>query len=83
MSTKTTRGATGDPMGDLDASASLEQVTKVYQPSSSKDPLSYKDIDEGHGGINDIVQATDGAASSTTMTIYNCSSPTPEEMGIN
>lgn len=71
------------PMGDLDAAASSQQVPGVYKPSAKKDALAYKDVDEGHGGINDIVQATDGAASSTTMTMYNCSAPTPEEMGIN
>jgi hypothetical protein len=83
MSTKklTTRGGTGDTMLDIDASASLEQVPGVYQPSSKHDMLAGKDIDEGHGGINQTVQVTDGAASSTTMTMHSSSAPTPEDMG--
>lgn len=74
-----------EPYGDFDAATSSQQVPKVYKDPTppSKELLAGKDIDEGHGGINDIVRATDGAASSTTMTTYNCSSPTPEEMGIN
>lgn len=83
MNMKSTRGGTSDVMGDIDDSSSLEQITKTYQPTSQKDPLSYKDIDETHGGISNIVHAVDGAASSTTMTTHSSSCPTAAEMGIN
>ena len=64
----TTRGGLPDAQGSLDNASSLEQVKGVYQPQSKNDPLAYKDIDDGHGGINQTVVQTDGAASSTTMT---------------
>lgn len=81
MNTKSTRGGTSDVMGDIDAAASLEQVGNVVKPPASKDVLAGKDIDEGHGGINVIVNAKDGAAGSTTMTTHSSSAPTPEDMG--
>ena len=81
MKASVTTGGTGNTMGDIDASASLAQVSNVYKPSAAKDVLSGKDIDEGHGGINVIVQAQDGAAGSTTMTTHSSSAPTPEDMG--
>lgn len=69
------------PYGDQDEATSAQQVPGTYQPSSQKDPLSYKDIDEGHGGINQTVVQADGAAGSTTMTTHSSSAPTPEDMG--
>ena len=53
-------------MGDIDAAASKQQVPGVYQPSAAKDVLAGKDIDEGHGGINQTVVVTDDAAKSTS-----------------
>ena len=79
--TVTSMGGTSDVMGDIDAAASVAQVPGVYKPSAKHDVLSGKDIDEGHGGINDIVNAKDGAASSTTMTTHESSAPTPADMG--
>ncbi len=69
------------PFGDIDAASSEPQVPGVYKPSAKNDMVVSRDIDEGHGGINDIVQAKDGAASSTTMTTHESSAPTPEDMG--
>lgn len=81
MKASVTTGGTSNTMGDIDEAASLEQVSNVVHPPASKDVLSFKDIDEGHGGINQTVQAVDGAASSTTMTTHSSSAPTPEDMG--
>jgi hypothetical protein len=72
-----------DPFGDQDKAASDQQVTKVYKPSSQKDALSYKDIDEGHGGINQTVVQADGAAGATSASVHNSSCPTAAEAGIN
>ena len=69
------------PYSDLDEAASSQQVKRVYKPSAKNDAEVSKDIDEGHGGVNQIVEAKDGAASSTTMATHNSSSPTPEDMG--
>jgi len=41
----------GDPFGDIDESASFQQVPNVYKPNAKNDVLAGKDIDEGHGGI--------------------------------
>lgn len=71
------------PYGDLDEAASSQQVAKVYRPSSSKDALSYKDIDEGHGGINQTVVMKDGAASANSISSYSSSAPTAEDLGIS
>ena len=49
MESKSTRGGTANPTGDIDAAASLEQVTKVYQSSAKNDAIAFKDIDEGFG----------------------------------
>ena len=69
------------PFGDIDAASSEPQVPGVYKPAARLDMVVSRDIDEGHGGINDIVQAKDGAASSTTMSTHESSAPTPEDMG--
>ena len=34
---------------------SAPQIKGVYNYSASKDSMSYKDIDEGHGGIDSTV----------------------------
>lgn len=52
MKTMNTRGGLPDAQGSLDNASSLQQVPGVVQPPANKDALSYKDIDEGHGGIN-------------------------------
>jgi hypothetical protein len=80
---KTTRGGLNDTMGDIDASASLEQVANVYRPSSAKDLIAGKDIDEGHGGINQTRICKDGAASANTISTHSSSAPTPEDLGIS
>lgn len=72
-----------EPFGDLDAAASSQQVPGVYQPSAMKDAISFKDIDEGHGGVNQTVWPADGAAGSTTMSTHSSSAPTPADLGIS
>jgi hypothetical protein len=42
-------------MGGIDEASSNPQVSPVYKPMSGNDPLAYKDIDEGHGGINQTI----------------------------
>ncbi len=66
----TTYGAKpgSDPMGDLDGSASYEQVSEVYQPSAKNDLLAGKDIDEGHGGVNQPVKTV--APNTDDVTIH-------------
>lgn len=83
MKASVTVGGKSNTMGDIDESASLEQVPNVVKPPASKDILAGKDIDEGHGGINQTVRAVDGAASSTTRSTHDSSCPTAAEMGIN
>ena len=67
--------------GDIDEASSSQQIKKVYKPSAKNDAEVSKDIDEGHGGINVIVEVKDGAASANTMTMHSSSAPTPEDMG--
>lgn len=78
-----TSGGTSDTMGDIDASASLEQVPGVYKPSAKNDVLAGMDIDDNHGGVNDTKVVADDAASTTSMTMHSSSAPTPKEMGIS
>lgn len=68
MGTMNTRGGLSDAQGSLDNASSLSQVPGVVRPPSGNDPLSYKDIDEGHGGMNQTSMQADGAAGTTTMT---------------
>lgn len=70
-------------MGDIDEMASKQQVPGVYKYRSEYS-MAHEDIDTGpHGGVNDIVEAKDGAAGSTTMTMHSSSAPTPADMGIS
>ena len=69
------------PFGDIDAASSEPQVPGVYKPSAKNDMVVSRDIDEGHGGINQTVMCKDGAASSTTMSTHESSAPTPADMG--
>ena len=62
-----TSGGTSDAFGDIDAAASLEQVPGVYQPSAQNDKFAYKDIDAGHGGVNQPVKAIQPASDSITV----------------
>ena len=67
-------------MGDLDEASSNSQVSKVYQPSSNKDALAGKDIDEGHGGINSTVNIPQR---NDVVATHNSTANTPEDMGIS
>ena len=66
----TTYGAKpgSDPMGDLDDSASYEQVSQVYKPSAKNDRSAGMDVDEDHGGVNSTTIIPPGGAGDSITT---------------
>ena len=66
----TTYGAKpgSDPMGDLDDSASYEQVPGVYKPSAKNDRTAGMDVDEHHGGVNSTKIIPPGGAGDSITT---------------
>lgn len=68
----------GDPFGDIDESASYQQVPGVYKSSSKNDPLSGKDIDEDHGGFTSTVNV---APNTDNVTIHQSVGEQPDCAG--